>query len=384
MTERVIASFVPLVDCAVLVAAREQGFAASEDVDLHLVKEPSWASLRDHLCLGHVDCAHALAPLPVALTLGVGQVQVDCVAPFVLGRGGNAVTLSTHLVNQMQRLSPDALAGPAEAGKALAAVVRGRASPLTLGMTFPFSNHNFDLRYWLASAGVHPDRDVRLVSIPPPLMVDSLRAGLVDGFCVGEPWNSLAVAQGLGYIVATQSQLFPRAAEKVLAMRAAFAENAERLSRLMRALDAAARWADDPAHHPALAAQLARSEYLGVAQTLIEAILAGRQRLGADAQLNDPDFLYFHRRAANLPSAANGVWAYAQMVRWGQLAPGDEHQRLAADVFRPDLYRRSLPDAKLEVPTFVQFDRVAFSAADVRGYLRQFSLHTPFTEFQAQ
>jgi ABC-type nitrate/sulfonate/bicarbonate transport system substrate-binding protein len=225
MNDAVIAAFVPLVDCAVLVAAREQGFAAAEGIDLQLVKEPSWASLRDHLCLGHVDCAHALAPLPVALTLGVGHVRVDCVAPFVLGRGGNAVTLSARLVRELRTVAADALAGPAEAGRALAAVVRTRTAPLTLGMTFPFSNHNFDLRYWLAFAGIHPDRDVRLVAIPPPLMVDSLRAGLVDGFCVGEPWNSLAVAQGLGCIVATQAQLFPHAAEKVLAMRAAFAAN---------------------------------------------------------------------------------------------------------------------------------------------------------------
>ena len=205
MTERIVAAFVPLVDCAVLVAAREQGFAAAEGLELTLVKEPSWASLRDHLSLGHVDCAHALAPLPVALTLGVGHVQVDCVAPFVLGRGGNAVTVSNQLFAEMQAKAPDAsMSSATEAGRALAAVVRDRASPLTLAMVFPFSNHNFDLRYWLAAAGVHPDRDVRLIAIPPPLMVDSLRAGLVDGFCVGEPWNSLAVAEELGSIVVTQ------------------------------------------------------------------------------------------------------------------------------------------------------------------------------------
>jgi NitT/TauT family transport system ATP-binding protein len=128
---------------------------------------------------------------------------------------------------------------------------------------------------------------------------------------------------------------------------------------------------------------LARPEYVGVAPGLIEKILGGRQSLGPHAQLSDPDFLCFHRRAANQPSAANGVWAYAQMVRWGQLAPSETSQRLAAEVFRPDLYRRSLPSAKLEVPTFVQFDRVAFSASDVRAYLRQFPLNTPFTEFQA-
>jgi ABC-type nitrate/sulfonate/bicarbonate transport system substrate-binding protein len=236
MSERVVAAFVPLVDCAVLVAAREQGFAAAEGLELVLVKEPSWASLRDHLCLGHIDCAHALAPLPVALTLGVGQVQVDCVAPFVLGRGGNAITVSTQLFDDMYAKSGlESLSDPAAAGRALAAVARRREEPLTLGMVFPFSNHNFDLRYWLAAAGIHPDRDVRLVAIPPPLMVDSLQAGLVDGFCVGEPWNSMAAHLGAGRIVATQSQLFPRSAEKVLAFRASYSQRAQPVMRLLQA-----------------------------------------------------------------------------------------------------------------------------------------------------
>src|SRR5262245_65599880 len=118
MAERVVAAFVPLVDCAVLVAAREQGFAAAEGIDLTLVKDPSWASLRDHLSLGHVDCAHALAPLPVALTLGVGHVRVDCVVPFVLNRGGNAVTLAARIVAAMRTVDADALAGPVQAGRA--------------------------------------------------------------------------------------------------------------------------------------------------------------------------------------------------------------------------------------------------------------------------
>jgi NitT/TauT family transport system ATP-binding protein len=128
---------------------------------------------------------------------------------------------------------------------------------------------------------------------------------------------------------------------------------------------------------------LARPDYLGVAASVIETILGGHQPLGPHAHVRDPDFLYFHRRAANQPSAANGMWIYAQMVRWGQLAPSETSQRLAAEVFRPDLYRRSLPSVRLEVPTFVPFDRIAFSAADVRAYVRQFPLHTPFTEFQA-
>lgn len=384
MIERVVAAFVPLVDCAVLVAAREQAFAADEGIDLKLVKEPSWASLRDHLSLGHVDCAHALAPLPVALTLGVGQVRVDCVVPFVLNRGGNAITLSTALVAEMTAIAADALATPERAARALAAAARLREAPLTLGMVFPFSNHNFDLRYWLAAAGVHPDRDVRLVAIPPPLMVDSLRAGLVDGFCVGEPWNSLAVAEGLGSIVATQAQLFPGAAEKVLAVRTEFAESSsERMSRLLRALDRAAAWADDSAHHPALAAHLARPDYLDVPRPLIAAALSGRVPFGASPPRHDRDFMYFHRHAANLPSTADGLWSYAQMVRWGQLAPSSGQQRLAGAVFRPDLYRRSVAVAGPEPLRSLSFDRIAFSATDVPAYLRHFSLSTPFADLHA-
>lgn len=379
MTERVVAAFVPLVDCAVLVAAREKGFAAAEGIALDLVKEPSWASLRDHLSLGHVDCAHALAPLPVALSLGVGHVQVDCTAPFVLGRGGNAISVSRTMFDEMDSFGP-AFGDPAAVGRAFAAVVRQRAAPLTLGVVFPFSNHNFDLRYWLAAAGVHPDRDVRLVAIPPPLMVDSLQAGLVDGFCVGEPWNSLAVAQGLGCIVATQSQLLPRAVEKVLALRTVFAPGQETLARLLRALDAAAAWCDEPRHQAALASLLARPEYLALAPELIERALAGRLPLGCGADLDDPEFLYFHRHAANLPAVADGLWAYAQMLRWGQLAPSEQRERLAAGVFRPDVYRKSLAVTAGAPVATVPFDRVAFRPMDVRGYLEQFAVHTPFAD----
>jgi two-component system, oxyanion-binding sensor len=376
MSERIVAAFVPLVDCAVLVVAREQGFAAESGIDLVLVKEPSWASLRDHLSLGHVDCAHALAPLPVALTLGAGHVQVECIAPFVLGRGGNAVTVSNRLFAEMQGAT--SFKNPLETGRALAAVARRRVPPLTFGMVFPFSNHNYDLRYWLAAAGLHPDRDVRLVAIPPPLMVDSLRAGLVDGFCVGSPWNSLAVAQGLGSIVVTQSQLFPRAAEKVLALRTAFADR-QRLARLLQALDAAAAWADDPSNHGMLASYLSRPEYLDVPEEIIAAVLGGRLRFGLGAEVRDPDYLYFHRHAANAPLEADGLWAYAQMVRWGQLAPSERAEKAAAKVFNSALYRASIPRASLDVAAPAPpFDHVEFPSSDVPAYLRQFEMHTPF------
>jgi NitT/TauT family transport system ATP-binding protein len=386
MTEKILAAFVPLVDCAVLVAAREGGFAAAEGLELDLVREPSWASLRDHLALGHVDCAHALAPLPVALRLGVGYMQVECSVPFVLSRGGNAITLATSLFEQMQtHAGPLAFAdGPMAAARALAVVARQRSAPLTLGVVFPFSNHNFDLRYWLAAAGLHPDRDVRLVAIPPPLMVEALGLGLVDGFCVGEPWNTLAVTRGLGCIAATQSQLFPHSVEKVLAVSGAFEAKVDRMVRLLRALRAAAAWADDPANHAALAALLALPNYLGVAAELVEAALRGRLSLGGGRVASDPDFLYFYRNAANRPEAIHGHWAYAQMVRWGQVAPSAAAEAAAARGFREDIYERCLPGSAPAELVRPAFDGIAFSNANLADYARQFAIATPHTATGAE
>lgn len=375
MADKIAAGFVPLVDCAVLVAARELEFAAAENIELELVKEPSWASLRDHLNLGYVDCAHALAPLPVASTLGIGHVQVDCIAPFVLGRGGNAVTVSLKLFDEMQAAAgADGLSGPIAAGRALAAAVRRRETPPTLGMVFPFSSHNFDLRYWLAASGVHPDRDVRLVAIPPPLMVESLRAGLVDAFCVGEPWNSLAVADGIGRIVVTKAELMPHGVEKVLVLRTAFEHETERLGALLRALSAAAKWADDPANHAALAAMLARPEYVGAPQELILRALRGDLALGGGQFAKIPDFMFFHRCAANVPRRDEALWIYAQMARWGQLQPRRELEQRAARVFREDLYRAHL-GAPAQAPLPLPFDGAPFDGTDVSGYLRELEAH---------
>jgi two-component system, oxyanion-binding sensor len=381
MTERIAAAFVPLVDSALLVVAREQGFASAEGLELELVREPSWASLRDPLNLGYVDCAHALAPLPVASTLGVGHVQVDCFVPFVLSRGGNAVTLSTKLYEEMQDAAGErGISTPAAAAEALAAVVKRRASAPTLGMVFPFSNHNFDLRYWLAAAGVHPDRDVRLVAIPPPLMVDSLRAGHVDGFCVGEPWNSLAVAEDVGRIITTNGQLVPRGAEKVLAVRAPLEDDPRRLGALLRALAAAAQWADDADNHGALAALLARREYVGAPAELIEPVLRGRLALGGGRAASYPDFMYFHRYEANLPRAEEALWAYAQMVRWGQVRAHGSLERLAARVFREDLYRRYVGGGPPPEAMPAAFDGVPFTAGEIDAYVSGFAVSTGFVE----
>jgi NitT/TauT family transport system ATP-binding protein len=198
--------FVPLLDCAPLVVAAEKGFAAAEGLDLKLVRENAWATIRDRVIVGHFHAAHMLAPMPVASTLGVGHLTAELIAPMALGWGGKAITVSVGLWDGMAARGAAAGADPVSQGAALRAVVRERvrsgAAPLTLAMVYPFSCHHYELRYWLAASGIDPDVDVRLVVVPPPFMVDALREGQIDGFCAGEPWNSLAVAAGIGHCTA--------------------------------------------------------------------------------------------------------------------------------------------------------------------------------------
>ena len=235
-------------------------------------------------------------------------------------------------------------------------------------MVFPFSNHNFDLRYWLAAAGVHPDRDVRLVAIPPPLMVDSLRAGLVDGFCVGEPWNSLAVAQGLGSIVATQSQLFPRAAEKVLAVRAAFAEQRGALSRSCCARSMRRQRGPTTRRITPSSRRISRGRHISAsaADSLRRArrtAAARRGRRACTIAISCTSTATPRTRRAT----ADGLWAYAQMVRWGQLAPSERCRARRGRRVSPDLYRQQRAPARARRAAVLPFDRVEFSATDVRG-----------------
>ena len=351
------AGFIPLVDCAVLVAAAEQGFARAEGIDLVLSKEASWASIRDKVNLGHLDCAQMLAGMPIASSLGIGHVRVPTIAPYALGLNGNAITVSLDLYRRMAAsggLTGDE--GPAGMVRALRRVIdqakaRGDA-PLTFGMVFPFSCHNYQLRYWMAAGGIDPDVDVRLVVIPPPLMVESLRAGHIHGFCVGEPWNSLAVDAGLGRIVATTAEIWRMAPEKVLGIQSSWAEsNPPALAALIRALDKAAAWCDLPENRGGLAALLSRECYTGVPQAVLARSLSGNLQVDRDGAVRSvPDFILFRRNAANFPWISHALWIYSQMVRWGQTKPSAEAEAAVRRVYRPDLYRQALGAAGVPLP----------------------------------
>lgn len=349
---KVILGFIPLLDCASLVVAAERGFAAQEDLELALVRETSWANIRDRVVVGHFDAAHMLGPMTVASTLGIGHVKVPVIAPFALGLGGNAITVSLRLWEQMSNEGSSAESSPGAHGAALKRVIARRQEPLTFAMVYPFSCHNYELRYWLAAAGIDPDRDVRLVVIPPPFLVDALRAGQIDGFCVGEPWNSVAVHAGVGSILLPTTAIWPFSPEKVLGCRLEWAQrHPKQLASLQRALYRASQWCERPENHAELATLLARPRYVGAPAELLRRALQGQLALttnSAPAQLEN--FYTPARHAATFPWASHALWFYAQMLRWKQIEFAANHLAAVRSTYRPDLYRAALTGINPDIP----------------------------------
>ncbi|MBW8840288.1 MAG: ABC transporter substrate-binding protein, partial [Sphingomonadales bacterium] len=218
--DRIRIGFLPLVDAALPILARERGFAAAHGLEIELVRDLSWATVRDRLLYGHTDAAHMIAPLAIATALGRGRPAVEIDVPFALGLNGNAITFSIPLA--AETLESGQLGDPRTVGERLRQVALARAQAgrlLRFGVVHRYSSHNYMLRYWLAAVGIRPDIDVEIVTISPPFAADALAAGEVDGICVGEPWNSVAVDRGVGRIALVTAQIWRRGVEKVLAMR---------------------------------------------------------------------------------------------------------------------------------------------------------------------
>jgi two-component system, oxyanion-binding sensor len=344
MTETLRIGFIPLADAAALLIAVDKGFCAAEGIDVELVREVSWSNVRDKLNIGLFDAAHLIAPIAIASSLGLGHIKVPIVAPFGLGVNGNAITVSPALHAALRDAAESSLADPTASAKALARVVAARkaqgAEPLTFGMTFPFSTHNYHLRFWMAAGGVDPDEDVRLVVLPPPYMVESLQNGHVDAFCVGAPWNSVAVDLGIGHILHFVSEILTRAAEKLLAVRQRWADDhPELVTRLARAHQRAADFVEDERNRDEVAALLAAPNRIGVAAEVIRRTLDGRLKVSPEGTIRtDANYLIVGRARAPRPDPAQAAWLYAQMVRWGQAPLTREMLAAAKAVFRPDLY----------------------------------------------
>jgi two-component system, oxyanion-binding sensor len=383
MTQPLHIGFIPLVDAAALIVAVDRGFTAAEGLDVTLVREVSWSNVRDKLNIGLFDAAHLLAPVAIASSLGLGHVKVPIVAPFNLGLNGNAITVSpalhAALMAEIDGDRFDPMATALGLSRVVAARRKSGAEPLTFGMTFPFSTHNYQLRFWMAAGGVDPDEDVRLVVLPPPYMVDSLANGHVDAFCVGAPWNSVAVDLGVGHILHFVADILVRAVEKVLAVRQDWsAKNADVVAALVRAHARAAEFIEQPQNRAEAARILAQPERIGVDADVIERTLNGRLKISPDGTMRESSrYLLVGREGAARPDPVQAAWLYAQMVRWGQTSISPEALKTAKAVFRPDFYDAALgrqgkpTDAAGPVGAFAG---PAFDADDIAGHLAAFEI----------
>lgn len=348
--------FVPLTDCAPLVMAHELGFFRKYGLHVMLHRELGWATIRDKIIYGELDAAHALAAMPVAATLGLGSIRCDCLSGLVLNLHGNAITLSSDLRERGVHDGPSL--------KQVVLKLRHEKT-LTFGAVAPFSSHYFLLRKWLMNCGLNPERDVRMVIVPPPQMVANLKAGHLDGFCVGEPWNSVAAQSGVGWCAAASAELAPEHPEKVLMVRREFAEKrAEEHTAVLAALLDACAFCNEPENHAQLVATLARPEYVGVPEPALGRGFRGEFDFGNGRPRRVRDFVIFHSHDANEPSGAKAAWVLQQLREAATgLAPSNFNAALGRRVFRADLFekaarlRASVREAKAEsdeTPTLVE------------------------------
>ncbi len=342
------AGFVPLVDCAALVVAAELGFAEAEGIRLALSREPSWSAVRDKLVLGRIDAAHMLAPVPVAMSMGLGGLATPIEALSVLSVNGNVIAVTPDLAARMRAAGPLAPGDAAAVGRALLGLGPGR---LSVGVPFPFSMHAELLYHWLGALGLPAPQGLDVRTVPPPRMLEAMEAGEIDAFCVGEPWGSVAAAAGAAEIVLTGRDIWQFAPEKVLAARAGWAEaDPWRAGALMRAVWRAARWIAQPENRMTVSEILARPGCLDLAAETVERTLAGRCVVASSGEERTvPRLIAVFDGAATFPWRSQALWIADRLASRLGLDRA-EAARAARACFRPDLYRLHLGPIGADLP----------------------------------
>jgi two-component system, oxyanion-binding sensor len=348
----ITAGFVPLLDSALLVVAKEKGFAEAQEVALTLVRERSWATIRDRLAVGHFEVAHILAPMPIACNFGLMAPAPRMIVPMALGLGGNAVTVSGALWREM---ADDGAADALDArssGAALKKVISQRAGDrLRFGIVHPYSGHNYELRYWLSGSGIDPDREIEIVTLPPQDMGDALRSGLIDGYCAGEPWNTFGVLKRGAHLATVKAAIWKSSPEKVLGVNSRWGDShPDALVALLRALYNASLWCADPANHEELALLLSGPAYINSPAEWLRPSVTGVLKVGRTATQTVSDFFVPHAKAATFPWKSHALWFYTQMVRWGHVDHTAAHQNVAGNTYRPDIYRNALKALGVAMP----------------------------------
>jgi ABC-type nitrate/sulfonate/bicarbonate transport system substrate-binding protein len=312
--------------------AKELGLFADHGLKVQLSREVGWATIRDKLFFGELDAAHALAPMVFAATLGLRKPPTECVTALVLNLHGNAITLSRSL------------ADAALTAGGLDAVFAGRREQLVFGIPFLLSSHHFLLRSWLKSLGLNADDSAQLVVVPPPQMPLNLKAGHLDGYCVGEPWNSIAVRARCGVIAATSSEIAPLHPEKVLMVRREFADSRkEEHAQLVAAVLKACRFCDAPENREQVIETLSQKQYLATPVEALRPGLAGELDRGMGQLEQSDDFTIFARNNTNEPGADKAAWIL-DGLRSANLCkdPKALNRRLEEEVFSAQTFDEAL------------------------------------------
>jgi nitrate/nitrite transport system substrate-binding protein len=365
---------IALTDCSSIVIAHEKGFFRKYGVNSIVVKQASWAAVRDALATGDIQATHMLIGMPIASTMGLlGSPKKPMIAPWMINRNGQGISLKLDWKGKVKD-DPKALKPFVEEAKA-------QGSPLTFAMTFPPGTHAMWMRYYLGAGGINPDKDVALVTIPPPQMVANMRIGKMDGFCVGEPWNARAIADGVGFTSLNSQDLWKDHPEKVCAFTEEFAEkNPKTVKAVLKALHEASVWLDHLENRPEQAQIVSRPTYINCPKEIILGRMLGDYDFGDGRVKKDSHYMIFHDRNCNYPQSKYAVWWLTQFRRWGMIEGPPDYTGVPKRVMRADLYEEAMEEigyahgGRNDAPETL-FDGVTFDPSKPEEYAVAFPVH---------
>jgi nitrate/nitrite transport system substrate-binding protein len=365
---------IALTDCSPIVIAHEKGLFKKYGINSTVIKGASWAAIRDSLSNGDIQATHMLTGMPIASTMGLlGAPKKAMIIPWMLNRNGQAIT--------MQKKFKGKVAADPKVLKPLVDEAKAAGKPMTFAMTFPPGTHAMWMRYFLASGGIHPDKDIALVTVPPAQMVANMKVDKMDGFCVGEPWGARAIADDIGYTAITTQELWKDHPEKVCAFTEEFAaKNPKTVKAVLKALHEASVWLDDLKNREEQAAIVSRATYINCAPELILGRLLGDYDYGDGRKIKDEHYMSFHARGCNFPQPKYATWWLTQFRRWGMVDGTPDYAGVAAQVMRPDIYQAAMkelgvePGEQSDAPETL-FDGITFDPKSPEAYATSFAVH---------
>lgn len=364
---------IALTDCSPIVIAHEKGLFKKYGIESTVAKGANWAAIRDSLSSGDNQATHMLLGMPIASTMGLlGSPKKPMIIPWLLNRNGQAITLKAEWAGKVKD-DPTAL-------KPFVEKAKGLGEPLTFAMTFPPGTHAMWMRYFLGAGGINPDKDVSLITIPPPQMVSNMKIGKMDGFCVGEPWNARAIADKVGFTSISTQELWPDHPEKVCAFTAEFADkNPKTVKAVLKALHEASVWLDDLGNRPEQAEIVSRPTYINCPKEIILGRLLGNYDFGDGRKKQDEFYMHYSKRNCNYPQPKFAVWWLTQFRRWGMVTGAPDYAGVSKQVMRGDLYEEAMKEigyahggVNNEPETF--FDKVTFDPAKAEAYATSFAV----------